>query len=190
VGIWRQRNHNALLGVVEGVDGLKTGYIDEAGYHIALTAARQETRLVAVILGAPVRGGDRIRDEDGRRLLEWGFSHFKTLWPPQPAIPPVRIWKGAVNWAEAVPAEPLPFTVLSTRGQDLRWEAVLEDPLIAPLARGDELGALLLYDREGELRRVPLIAGEDIAAGNSFKRAWDSVVLFFRRIFGAVGRGR
>ena len=62
VGIYRQRNHNSLLGVVEGVDGLKTGYIDEAGYNIALTAARQETRLLAVILGAPVHGGDRIRN--------------------------------------------------------------------------------------------------------------------------------
>jgi D-alanyl-D-alanine carboxypeptidase (penicillin-binding protein 5/6) len=182
VGIWRQRNHNSLLGLVEGVDGLKTGYIDEAGYNIALTAARQETRLVAVILGAPARGGDRIRDADGRKLLEWGFSHFKTLWPPQPEIPPARIWKGRRKWAVAVPAEPLPFTAFANRGQNLRWEIALDTPLIAPLPRGGELGTLVLSDQEGELRRISLIAEEDIVRGNIFKRAWDSTLLFFRRL--------
>jgi D-alanyl-D-alanine carboxypeptidase (penicillin-binding protein 5/6) len=184
VRIWRQRNHNALLNLVEGVDGLKTGYIDEAGYNIALTAARQETRLVAVILGAPARGGSRIRDADGERLLEWGFEHFKTIWPDPPEIPPARIWKGALKWAGAVPAEPLPFTALSDRGRDLRWEAVLDYPLIAPLERGSVLGTLVLSDRAGELRRIPLIAGEDIELGNILKRAWDSLGLFFRGIFG------
>jgi D-alanyl-D-alanine carboxypeptidase (penicillin-binding protein 5/6) len=183
VGIWRQRNHNALLGAVEGVDGLKTGYIDEAGYNIALTAARLETRLVAVILGAPVRGGDRIRDVDGRKLLEWGFSHFKTLRPPPPEIPSLRIWKGALTWAEAVPAEPLPFTTFSRRGENLHWEFVPPDTLIAPLTRGSEAGMLLLSDQEGELRRVKVVVAEDIAQGNIFIRAWDSVRLFFRRLF-------
>jgi D-alanyl-D-alanine carboxypeptidase (penicillin-binding protein 5/6) len=181
LGIYRQRNHNSLLTVVEGVDGLKTGYIDEAGYNIALTAARLETRLVAVILGAPVR----VRDADGRRLLEWGFRHFQTIRPPEPDIPPARIWKGAQKWAAALPAEPLPFTALSGRGRDLRWETQLEDTLIAPLERGSVLGTLALRDQEGELRRIPLIAESDIGQGNIFKRAWDSLCLFFRRIFGA-----
>jgi D-alanyl-D-alanine carboxypeptidase (penicillin-binding protein 5/6) len=189
VRIWRQRNHNALLGLVEGVDGLKTGYIDEAGYNIALTAARQETRLVAVILGAPVRGGSRIRDADGERLLDWGFDNFKTIWPDTPEIPPARIWKGALTWAEAVPAEPLPFTALSGRGQELSWETVLDYPLIAPLKQGDRLGTLALSDREGELRRIPLLAGEDLEQGNIFIRAWDSLRLFFRGLFGMKRQG-
>ncbi|MDR1058109.1 MAG: D-alanyl-D-alanine carboxypeptidase, partial [Treponema sp.] len=151
---------------------------------IALTAARQETRLVAVILGAPARGGSRIRDADGERLLEWGFEHFKTIWPDTPELPQARIGKGALKWAEAVPAEPLPFTALSDRGRDLRWEVVMGDPLVAPLERGSELGTLVLSDEEGELRRIPLIAGEDIELGNIFKRAWDSLCLFFRGLFG------
>jgi D-alanyl-D-alanine carboxypeptidase (penicillin-binding protein 5/6) len=187
VGIYRQRNHNSLLGAVEGVDGLKTGYIDEAGYHIALTAARQETRLLAVILGAPVYRGDRIRDEDGRKLLEWGFRHFHTLRPPPPDIPPARLWKGAQAWAGAVPAEPLPFTAFAGRGRDLRWELAMDAPLIAPLARGSRVGELRLIDQEGELRRIPLITEEDLPAGNSFRRAWDSVGLLFRRLFGIRG---
>jgi D-alanyl-D-alanine carboxypeptidase (penicillin-binding protein 5/6) len=184
VGIWRQRNHNSLLASFEGVDGLKTGYIDEAGYNIALTAARLETRLIAVVLGAPASyGGDRIRDADGGNLLSWGFRHFKTLRPPKPELPPARIWKGRENWAVAVPAEPLPFTSFADRGENLRWEITLDDPLVAPLPAGSVVGMLVLSDREGELRRIPLVTAEDMAQGNIFKRGWDSIRLFFRNIF-------
>ena len=63
----------------------------------------------------------------------------------------------------------------------------MDAPLIAPFERGGELGALLLSDQEGELRRIPLITEEDLATGNVFRRAWDSVCLFFRRLFRIKG---
>jgi D-alanyl-D-alanine carboxypeptidase (penicillin-binding protein 5/6) len=184
VGTWRQRNHNTLLTTFEGVDGLKTGYIDEAGYNIALTAARLETRLIAVILGASASwGGERIRDADGEKLLSWGFNHYKTLHPPEPEIPPARIWKGAINWEEPAPAEPFLFTTFTDRGENLSWDIILDDPIIAPLSMGGSLGVLILSDHKGELRRIPLVTTREIERGNIFKRGWDSVLLFFRNIF-------
>jgi D-alanyl-D-alanine carboxypeptidase (penicillin-binding protein 5/6) len=181
---WRQRNHNSLLTSFEGTDGLKTGYIDEAGYNIALTAARAETRFIAVVLGAPASwGGDRIRDLDGSNLLSWGFKHFKTLRPPEPEIPQARLWKGKLKWIEAVPAEPLPFTTFVDRGESLSWEAVLDEPLIAPLPAGSVVGALILHDAAGELRRIPLVTAAEAAQGNIFKRGWDALALFFRKAF-------
>lgn len=185
VGIWRQRNHNSLLTSFEGVDGLKTGYIDEAGYNIALTALRQETRLIAVVLGAPASwAGDRIRDADGSNLLSWGFKHFRTLRPPEPEIPPARLWKGKSKWVQAVPAEPLPFTSFTGRGENLSWEVVLEEPLIAPIPAGSAVGTLILNDDAGELRRIALVTTEEMEQGNIFKRGWDTLSLFFRRMFG------
>jgi D-alanyl-D-alanine carboxypeptidase (penicillin-binding protein 5/6) len=184
VGTWRQRNHNTLLTSFEGVDGLKTGYIDEAGYNIALTAVRLETRLIAVILGAPASwGGERIRDADGEKLLSWGFNHYKTLRPPEPEIPPARIWKGAINWEKPAPAEPFLFTTFTDRGENLSWDVILDDPIIAPLPRGGSLGTLILSDHKGELHRIPLVTAREIERGNIFKRGWDSVLLFFRKIF-------
>ncbi|MDR0761288.1 MAG: D-alanyl-D-alanine carboxypeptidase, partial [Treponema sp.] len=141
---WVQRNRNTLLGEIEGVDGLKTGYIDEAGYNIALTAERDGTRFVAVILGAPASpGGDRIRDEDGLTLLEWGFSNFKTLRILAPPMEPVQVWKGRTNWVELVPEDgeaagtgggyAWTMTTYAGRGGSSRWETELTGPLIAPL---------------------------------------------------------
>jgi D-alanyl-D-alanine carboxypeptidase (penicillin-binding protein 5/6) len=195
-GTERQLNHNALLGRVEGVDGLKTGYIDEAGYNIALTAERRGTRLVAVILGAPAAwGGDRIRDADGEKLLTWGFDTYRTLRTDFPAPAPVRVWKGKTNQVTLLPAEgerngnadgpyDLTFTTLTARGHTLRWETEWVEPLIAPLPAGTEAGALVLYDASGELRRIPLLTAEPVEAGNFFMRLRDSARLFFRGIFG------
>jgi D-alanyl-D-alanine carboxypeptidase (penicillin-binding protein 5/6) len=176
-----QRNHNTLLDRVEGVDGFKTGYIDEAGYHIALTAERGGTRFIAVILGAPAEyGGDRIRNADGENLLTWAFTHYKTLRPPPPDIPPARVWKGKTGSLELIPGEALECTALTGQGEGLRWEIEGQDPVIAPVAAGDPLGELVLYDKAGELRRIPLLAAADVDRGGFFKRLWDTIRLFFR----------
>jgi D-alanyl-D-alanine carboxypeptidase (penicillin-binding protein 5/6) len=166
------------------VDGLKTGYIDEAGYNIALTAERGETRFIAVVLGAPAeRGGDRIRNADGENLLTWAFAHYKTLRPPSPLIPPARIWKGKENSLDLLPGEALECTALTTQGEGLRWEIEEQDPVIAPISAGETLGQLVLYDQAGELRRIPLVTASDLKQGGFFKRLGDTVRLFFRGLF-------
>jgi D-alanyl-D-alanine carboxypeptidase (penicillin-binding protein 5/6) len=178
-----QYNHNSLLGRVKGVDGLKTGYIDEAGYNIALTAEREGTRFIAVILGAPAEyGGDRIRNADGERLLEWAFAHYKTLRPVLPEISPIRVWKGLENALDLIPGEGPLCTVLACRGEGLRWEIEVQDPVIAPVPAAAALGQFILSDREGELRRIPLLAAGGVEQGGFFKRLWDTIRLFFYRM--------
>lgn len=74
-----QRNTNPLLGVLDGVDGLKTGYIDESGYNLSLTAKRNGTRYLSVTMGGPgatVKEGQAGRVHDGTELMEWAFSTF------------------------------------------------------------------------------------------------------------------
>jgi D-alanyl-D-alanine carboxypeptidase (penicillin-binding protein 5/6) len=184
-GTETQYNHNRLLGTVEGVDGLKTGYIDESGYNIALTAERNGTRLVAVILGAPAvpRAGERIRDEDGTALLSWAFDSFKTLRPVLAEPDPARIWKGAEKTVALAFAEPLPFTSRKNRGLRISSRTEFLDPLIAPLSAGSPAGKMIIYDSAGELRSIPLVTAEAVGRGNFFRRLRDSVVLFFRGIF-------
>ena len=178
-----QRNRNNLLGRVEGVDGLKTGYIPESGYNIALTAERNGTRFIAVILGAPSDwGGDRIRDADGERLLGWAFERFKTirlnLTDPEPA----RIWKGKENYVAIVINEQLDFTALIERGEQLSWRIQYEDPILAPLPAGSHVGNIILFDNLGELRRISLVTAQEAERGGFFKRLFDSIRLFFRSL--------
>lgn len=66
-----RHNSNSLLGKVEGVDGLKTGFVCASGFNIVVTAKRGDTRLVAVVLGARSRG---VREREATRLIEEGFK--------------------------------------------------------------------------------------------------------------------
>jgi D-alanyl-D-alanine carboxypeptidase (penicillin-binding protein 5/6) len=65
-----QRNSNTLLKQCEDVDGLKTGFVRAAGFHLVATAKRGDTRLIAVVMGEK---NTRIRTRDTTRLLEYGF---------------------------------------------------------------------------------------------------------------------
>jgi D-alanyl-D-alanine carboxypeptidase (penicillin-binding protein 5/6) len=179
-----QPNHIPLLGEFEGADGLKTGYIDEAGYNAAVTAERDGTRFIAVALGVPAElggiWGPRARAEDCRKLLEWAFANYKTLRPSMPEIPDARVWKSKRKVIGLKPADDLTTTAVINRGVDLNWEIELVTPLIAPLAAGTEAGKLRLYDREGLLREILLVTTEDAEQGGFWRRLWDSIVLFFR----------
>jgi len=177
-----QLNRNNLLNLFPGVDGLKTGYIDEAGYNIALTARRNDTRFIAVILGAPAEpGGARIRDRDGERLLSWAFANFRTVRPEIPPLEPVKLWKGKDKQVLLRVLESTAFTAPIDRAASLRYAVRINEPLIAPLPASYPVGRLILADDKGELLRVQLVTASEYKQGNIFKRIWHSIRLLFRK---------
>jgi len=65
-----QSNQNVLLERCPGVDGLKTGFVRAAGFHLIATAKRSDTRLIAVVMGAK---NPEVRAREAERLLDRGF---------------------------------------------------------------------------------------------------------------------
>jgi D-alanyl-D-alanine carboxypeptidase (penicillin-binding protein 5/6) len=76
------RNHNHLLGSLNGCDGLKTGYIASAGYSIEATAYRNGQRVVVVILDSLDR---KVRDAKAAELINKGFAALNPAAPATPA---------------------------------------------------------------------------------------------------------
>ncbi len=182
----KQYNRNTLLGVVEGVDGLKTGFIEESGYNIAVTAKRGDMRLVAVLLGAPGNNdveGSRNRAEAATAALQWGFQNFATVKPALPAVKPVRVWKGAVSEVTPEPVKDVYITV--ARGLETKLTATVhqEESVTAPVKAGDKLGEIIFAADGQEVAKVPLVAKAEIKQGGFFKRLWDSVVMAVRGWF-------
>ncbi len=64
-------NTNRLLGTVDGVDGLKTGYVGSSGYNIIATAKRGDTRVIAVVLGGRSK---QVRNRETERILNASYS--------------------------------------------------------------------------------------------------------------------
>jgi D-alanyl-D-alanine carboxypeptidase (penicillin-binding protein 5/6) len=130
-GPLQMRNHNNLLGKIAGVDGLKTGYTQSAGYCLSATAERNGRRIIAVIMGSfgPGKTIDkgRARDLKAIELIDRGFAAapaapvvIKTVPDPAPAsarvpakpaeVPTVKTDKTAPAPAEqqaSTPGEPM-----------------------------------------------------------------------------------
>jgi len=179
-----QTNRNTLLDKFNGVDGLKTGFIPDAGYNIALTAERNNSRFILVILGAPSQpGGARIREADGIRLLSWAYDNFKTARPDLTKLESVKLWKGKEDSVQLTIGDDqiVDFTSPLDRANTLFYETVITGTLIAPLPKNHPVGDLVISDEYGELHRVRLVTADNYERGNIFKRLRHSIMLLFRK---------
>ncbi|MCL2791803.1 MAG: D-alanyl-D-alanine carboxypeptidase [Spirochaetaceae bacterium] len=178
-----QNSNNLLLGKVEGVDGLKTGFIYASGFNIALTAERNGRRLLAVIMGGPIENGRAKRVTDGEALLSYGFDNFETFFPVLPELYKNRVYKGRernVELAVNVPPITLP---LGDVGRTM-WEIWWGEPLVAPFFAGAEAGRIRLLDKNGSLIfSRSIVTVEGVEKGSFFRRFTDSIILFFKRLF-------
>jgi len=176
----RQGNRNGLLGKDPSVDGLKTGHTDSAGYCLAASASRNGMRLVSVVMGAP---SVKAREEASAALLAYGYTFYETirLKSANETVLKPHVYKAASEFA----AIGVPHDVYATvaRGQttEVKTRALLSrEPLVAPLAAGQDVGELTVADASGEvIERVPLVALSAVPQGSLWTRAWDSVALMF-----------
>jgi D-alanyl-D-alanine carboxypeptidase (penicillin-binding protein 5/6) len=70
----RQLNRNPLLGAIEGADGMKTGFTNEAGYNLVGSAVQNGVRLIVVVTGLK---NPKDRADDAKKLLDYGFKNFR-----------------------------------------------------------------------------------------------------------------
>lgn len=183
-----QPNRNGLLGV-NGIDGLKTGFIDESGYNIALTAKQGDMRLIAVVLGVPgsnTAEGTARREEDGKTLLSWGFANFQTVKPALPESKPVRVYKGAATQVALEAKGTGALTVKKGQEASLTTTVHQETSVIAPVAKGTKLGEVIYSANGQEVGRIDLVAAADVGQGGFFRRIWDGVILWAQGLIGKL----
>ena len=178
-----QNNHNMLIGRVDGVDGLKTGYIDESGFNVALSAEKEGIKLVGVIMGsrADTPSESRIRGSfDAAVLLTYGFSSFRTV-NVKPELPSaLRIWNGKDKYAGINIPETIKVTVPVRKLDNLMYSFRINEPLKAPLKQGDSAGSLDIYSDGGIYTSYPVEIACDVEKGGFFRIMTDETVLFLR----------
>jgi D-alanyl-D-alanine carboxypeptidase (penicillin-binding protein 5/6) len=174
-----QDNHDPLTGVVEGADGIKTGYTRQAGYTFVGSAARDGRRLALVIAAAPTAN---MRNQAARRLVEWGFTNFasRQLLAADTYVGDAMVQDGsqtsvALHTDGAVFAN-LPRSSANGAELSLRYRG----PIEAPIEKGARVATLRVAIPGQEPHDVPLIAAEDIGKANPWQRLRNGLTGLFR----------
>ncbi len=138
-----QPNRNRLLLKDSSVDGLKTGFVADAGYHLMATAQRNGLRLLAVVMGASTPA---VREKEALALLNYGFRLFAFIPPPNPTQPAavLKVWKGAVPQVSLYFKETTPVVVRKEKAQGVQWVMDVPPAAIAPIQKGQTLGHAFL----------------------------------------------
>ena len=162
-----QRNRNPMLGKVKGVDGLKTGHTEEAGYGLTASAERDGRRLILVIAGLE---SSKQRAKEAERLLEHGFRNFDVypLLGAGEAVLEAPVWLGESATVPLVIEDELTLTLSREARRKMVVKAVYDSPVPAPITQGDEIGKLVVDT--GETIEIPLRAGADVPVLTMFRR--------------------
>jgi len=178
VGPITQRNRNLLLWRDPSVDGIKTGHHSGAGYCLMASAKRGDQRLVSVVMGS---SSENQRAVDSQALLNWGFRFYEThrIYDAGKAISKQKVWKGAADEVQLGVSQPL--LVSTPRGKYQRLKPSMDIPktLIAPIAKGQEIGTVKVVLDGKVVAQRPLVALTAVEEGGFFKRMWDELMMWW-----------
>jgi len=190
-------NRNLLLFRDPTVDGLKTGYTDAAGYCMVATAHREypnlvvagaaagtaaalgSRRLLSVVLGAD---SEATRATESQKLLNWGYTAYTAvkLFDAGQAVVTPTVWKGAQSSVKVGAFQALVVAVASGSAGGITTQVLRTDPLLAPLANGQQVATLRVLQGDKVVREMPLVALEAVPQAGFLSRTWDAMRLWIR----------
>ena len=176
-----QPNRNRLLWRDASVDGLKTGWTEEAGYCLVASAERDDMRLISVVMGT---ASEEARAQESQKLLSYGFRYYETLnlYEAGAVLNTPRVWGGDKNELRVGVDSGVVMTVPRARDDELTAKLDIQSDLTAPIAAGDRVGTMEVRQGEEVVGERPLVALESIEEGGFFKRLIDQVQRFFTNL--------
>ena len=184
-------NRNLLLFRDPSVDGLKTGHTDAAGYCLIATARRDfpnlgeagkpgsGRRLLSIVLGA---SSENARANESQKLLNWGYTAFEAvkLFGADQAVVSPKVWKGSEPNVSLGRQQPIIVAVPAGSAGKIKTEVVRADPLVAPFAKGQQLGTLKITVADQPFAEVPLLALNAVDQAGLIGRSWDAIRLWIK----------
>jgi len=179
-----ENNRNLLLFRDPSVDGLKTGHTDAAGFCLIATAKREapgvgQRRLLSIVLGA---SSENARATESQKLLNWGYTAFDAikLFDANQAVVTPNIWKGQGAQVKLGRFAPIVVAVPAGAAGRIQTQVARPEPLVAPLNRGQVVGALKVTLDQKPLVDVPLLVLDSVEQAGFVGRAWDTVRLWVK----------
>lgn len=165
-------NTNELLGNLYGVDGVKTGFTNNAGRCLVTSTTREGHRIICVVLGADTK---KIRTQDSVKLIEYAFKNYQYInikekieqyfqqWKEQQQKE-IEIIKGCNPYPEveleAIPYEQMP--IKQEEIKDIHIQVETKKQLQAPVQANQEIGTLTLKIKEKEILCLKISTQKEI----------------------------
>ncbi len=164
----KQGNRNSLLFKDKDVDGLKTGHTQEAGYCLAVSSTKENSRFVVILMGTK---SEQKRTEDAQKLLSYSFRFYEndTLYPKMSLIEQKKFWHSKKP-VDVGSSDSIAITIPNKTTDDVRFEFHYNPTLQAPIKKGQELGYMEIKWKDKTIKNVPLIALSATERSNTFMR--------------------
>lgn len=169
-----QGNRNPLLYRVSYADGLKTGHTKESGYGLVGSAKKGDRRLVMVINGLD---SNKNRASESEKIMRWGFREFGNydLYSAGETVFSADTWLGQKDKVAVSVDNDVIVTMRKNQKRNTSLKAIYNNPIKAPIAKGDKIGILQLQIPDQEVKEYPLIAAEDVKKLGFFGRIATSI---------------
>jgi D-alanyl-D-alanine carboxypeptidase (penicillin-binding protein 5/6) len=154
----KQGNRNPLLYRDAGVDGLKTGHTEAAGYGLMASAVRDGRRLIMVANGME---NMQVRADESAKILDWGYREFG-LYPvlrKDMKMADATVWLGTQPSVPLMPEKDLTLSLSRNARNGLQVTLSYEQPLTAPVQAGQVAGNMLVDIPGKEVVRIRLLTG-------------------------------
>ena len=158
-------NTNRLVRFKEGVDGLKTGFTDEAGYCLTATMKKDNMRLITVVMKEE---NTSKRSADTTKMLDYGFNIYmvQTILDEKTTIEKKKVELGKTLTTEIVPKENI--TILNKKSDDqknITYKTNI-NKIIAPVKKGDKVGTIDIIEDNNIISTIDATVKEDILKAN------------------------
>jgi D-alanyl-D-alanine carboxypeptidase (penicillin-binding protein 5/6) len=164
------------------VDGMKMGHVKEFGFDLIASAKRpsgsSDYCLIAVVTGSV---SAKARAADAEKLLSWGYANFESvkLTAKDAVVGTPVVWKGMQKSLKAGYADDRYETGAKGTGDNMKTKVIMQDKLMALLAKGTKIGvAKVIYDGK-PLAEIPVVALEEVPQSGFFACLIDTVRLWF-----------
>ena len=193
-----------------GVDGLKTGTTDFAGYCFTGTASRDGNRYITVVMNAKGEGGKgtyKSRFDETKKMFDYAFSNFskEEILPKNYQVKGSKslpVVKGKEKQVKISTKEALELVIKNGEKENYKPVLVLDKKLLnkdgeltAPIKKGDRVGYITLESKEGQplhfldekqTVQVDVIADESVEKANWFVLSMRAIGGFFGDVWGSV----
>ena len=164
-------NTNKLVRFKKGVDGLKTGYTEGAGYCLTATMKKDDMRVIATVMGEP---SSQIRNNEVSSMLDYAFAQvgLKKLLSKNSVVETINLPKAKLDEVKIVPSEDVNLLYKKIDGEITPTYEIDVNEIKVPTKKGDVVGTLYVKNDDKIINEIDLTVLEDVEKCNLFELYW------------------